>query len=128
MNLQSKHVRLDPDASIVQDDPEPIKKKHGKRIFASKKQQELPLQKPFPLPNNFSSNIEDGLKTKHLVGKSRSKFVTRIAEAIFCHKSYPTTEEYRHVVKMMFDKWPFLKTAGEVSLEDLSYNNRFQHF
>ena len=84
-------------------------------IFASKRKQEPPLSKPFKLPINFPDNIKEGLAGENLVGKSRSKFVTRIAEAIYFEKSYPTTEEYVYVAELITDKWPFLKkTAGKV--------------
>lgn len=70
---------------------------------------------PFELPINFPDNIKDGLANEHLVGKPRSKFVTKIAEALFCQKSYPTAEEYKHVTGQIIKKWPFFeKTVGQV--------------
>ena len=78
-------------------------------IFASKRKQEPPLSKPFKLHINFPDNIKEGLAGENLVGKSGSKFVTRIAEAIYFKKSYPTTEEYVYVAELITDKWPFLR-------------------
>lgn len=70
---------------------------------------------PFELPANFPDVIKDGLSKKNLVGKPRSKFVTQIAETIFCQKSYPTLDEYKHASQLIVTKWPFLeKTAGQV--------------
>ena len=83
--------------------------------FASKRRQEAPLKMPFELLANFPDVITDGLSKKHLVGKPRSKFVTKIAEALYCQKSYPTIDEYKHVSQLIVKKWPFLeKTAGQV--------------
>ena len=70
---------------------------------------------PFELPINFPENIKVGLAEKQLVGRKRSKFVTKIAEAMYFQKSYPTSEEYKHVAGVIIKKWPFLeKTAEQV--------------
>ena len=83
--------------------------------FASKQKQEPPIKLPFSLPINFPDNIKEGLAKENLVGKPRSKFVAKIAEALYCQKSYSTAEEYRHVAgkikKMAFsskDSWTSL--------------------
>jgi hypothetical protein len=83
---------------------------------ATDKKQELPLPRPFPLPDNFHHSIAKGLREKHLVGNAHSKFKTAIASANFQHKSYPTSDEYKHVVQQAFKKWPFLCVRnGDVS-------------
>ena len=35
-------------------------------------------------------------KLEHLTEKSRAKFITRLAEAVYRYKSSPTREEYEH--------------------------------
>ena len=86
-----------------------------KLMYVSKRKQEPPLHMPFELPINFPENIKVGLAEKQLVGRKRSKFVTKIAEAMYFQKSYPTLEEYKHVAGVSIKKWPFLeKTAGQV--------------
>ena len=108
------------------DQPESINKKPKLEIGATgsvavvkretDKKQELPLPRPFPLPDNFHPSVVRGLKEKHLVGKARTKFTTAIASAMFQHKSYPTSDEYKHVVREAFKKWPFLCVRnGDVS-------------
>ena len=91
----------------------------------TKRKQELALPRPFSLPSNFSHSVVSGLEEKHLVGKARTKFITAIASAMFQHKSYPTRDEYDHVVQQVFRKWPFLRVRnGDVSLANsiiLSY-------
>ena len=72
---------------------------------------------PFELPVNVPENIQVGLAEKQLVGRKKRKSVTKIAEAIYFQKSYPTTEEYKHVAGVIIKKWPFLeKTAGQVAI------------
>ena len=78
----------------------------------SKKKQESRLPRPFQLPVNFNPTIADALTNKSLCGKPRTKFISVIAEAIFRHKSYPTTEEYEHVAQQIVKKWPFLNKSG----------------
>lgn len=81
------------------------------------KKQESPLPRPFPLPGNFHHSVISGLEEKYLVGKARTKFTTAIASAMFQHKSYPTGDEYKHVVQEVFKKWPFLRVRnGDVSV------------
>ena len=83
---------------------------------ASKRKQESPLPRPFELPQNFQCSVLEGLQNKSLTGKARSKFITAIARAIFHHKSYPTRDEYDHVARQAFSKWPFLQARnGDVS-------------
>ena len=101
-------MKLDKDAAVSA-------KKQSRFMFASKRKQEPPLHIPFELPANYPENIKVALSEKYLVGKNRSKFVTKIAEAMYFQKSYPTAEEYRHVAGVIIKKWPFLeKTAGQV--------------
>jgi len=76
--LQDKKIKLDSNAAITS----VTKQIH----YASKRKQEPPLKMPFQLPINFPDNIKDGLANEHLVGKPRSKFVTKIAEALFVRK------------------------------------------
>jgi len=65
---------------------------------------------------NFTAAIQSGLDNQQLVGQPRAKFVTRVAEAIFCFKSYPTKEEYRNVAQEIIKKYDFLgKQVGVVS-------------
>lgn len=54
---------------------------HKKRISARKA--ELPLPKPFEVPANFSPNVQVGLESNSLNGKTRAKFITMIAQAIY---------------------------------------------
>lgn len=71
---------------------------------------------PFDLPRNFQTNIQTGLDEKSLTGRTRAKFITSIAEAIYRFKSYPTKEEYEHVANQIVKKWAFLETrTGHVS-------------
>lgn len=67
------------------------------------------------MPVNFPDSIKEGLADENLVGKPRSKFVTKIAEAMYFQKSYRTPEKYRYVAGLIIQKWPFLeRTAGKV--------------
>ena len=71
---------------------------------------------PFDLPRNFQPKIQAGLDEKNLTGRTRAKFITSIAEAMYRFKSYPTKEEYDHVAKQIVKKWSFLDTrSGHVS-------------
>ena len=68
---------------------------------ASKRKQEPALPMPFDLPRNFQPKVQEGLDQKNLTGRTRVKFITSIAEAMYRFKSYPTKEEYDHVANQM---------------------------
>ena len=105
--MEPKRIKLDGDASIVD---------VWTRI-ASKRKQEAPLPRPFQLPINFQPNIQTGLDKHNLTGRTRAKFITAVAEAIYRFKSYPTRDEYEHVAQQIVQKWPFMDSAtGHVSL------------
>ena len=109
--------------------------------ISSKRAQEKPLPRPFPLPVNFQATIMEGLKKGVLVGRTRTKFVTAIAEAIFQHKSRALKEEYEEVALQAVKRWPFLgrhvrtmqASVADSSLSDhatmhnynYNYNNGF---
>ena len=78
----------------------------------SKKKQESRLPRPFQLPVNFNPTIASALENETLSGKSRTKFVSVIAESIYGYKSYPTNDEYDHVAEQIVKKWPFLCKSG----------------
>ena len=63
---------------------------------------------PFQLPTNFPPRVSDGLEKKMLYGKAHAKFITTIAQAIYRYKSFPTEDEYYHVVQALVKAWPFL--------------------
>ena len=67
--------------------------------------QEQPLPIPFELPTNFQQKIMIALEEQRLVGRARAKFITKIAEAMFRFKSYPTREEYQHVAMQIIKKF-----------------------
>ena len=86
--------------------PPPKKLKYV--AFQSKRKKEDPLPLPFELPANFTPNVTDGLQQKMLFGKTHAKFITTVAQTIYRFKSYPTEEEYEHVVQQILKQWPFL--------------------
>lgn len=104
--ITPKKIKLDPDASIVD---------IWTRV-ASKRKQEPALPTPFELPINFQPKIQIGLDENNLTGRTRAKFVTAIAEAMYRFKSYPLKNEYEHVAQQIVKKWTFLEGAnGHVS-------------
>ena len=79
------------------------------------------MPNPFPLPRNFPPAVALALKEKKLTGKSRAKFVTCLANAIFMHKSYPTSRELDNVCREAATQWEFLSTkSGFVSVFDFT--------
>ena len=94
-----------PHASYFQGGPPPVKKR---AVSQSKRKQEDPLPMPFQLPTNFPPRVSDGLEKKTLYGKAHAKFITTIAQAIYRYKSFPTQDEYYHVVQALVKAWPFL--------------------
>ena len=88
----------------------------GKLKRVTQRQPEPPLPKPFPLPRNFPPNVAIALKEKKIICKSRAKFVTTLANAIFMHKSYPTSRELGGVAWEAIKQWAFIGTkSGFVS-------------
>ena len=74
----------------------------------TQRKQESPLHTPFPLPKNFPPAVALALEGKKLTGKTRAKFVTALANAVFMHKSYPTSHELDDVVRAAAKEWDFL--------------------
>ncbi len=60
---------------------------------ASKRKQEPALPTPFDLPHKFQPRIQAGFDEENLTGRTRAKFITSIAEAMYRFKSYPTRDE-----------------------------------
>jgi len=57
-----------------------------------------------------------GLNEQQLEKSAKTKFITTVAEAIYKVTSYPTRDEYEHVVLRIISKWKFLeKQFGHVS-------------
>lgn len=69
------------DPQKIRTDISPEVKPKKRRISVRKA--ELPLPKPFELPTNFTPNIKEGLENESLNGKTRGKFITAIAQAIY---------------------------------------------
>lgn len=84
----------------------------GKISRVTQRKKEQPLPKPFPLPKNFPPIVALALENKKLVGKSRTKFVTSLANAIFMHKCYPTSQEIADVLRTAVQKWEWLGTTS----------------
>ena len=74
----------------------------------TQRKQESPLPTPFPLPKNFPPAVALALEEKKLTGKTRAKFVTALANAVFIHKSYPTSRELDDVARAAAKEWDFL--------------------
>ena len=85
-------------------DPPAFVKVSAMPTCVSKRKQEPKLPRPFQLPVNFNPTINEALQNESLTGKSRARFISVIAESIFRHKSYPTTDEYEHVAQQMVKK------------------------
>ena len=73
----------------------------------TQRKQELPLPTPFPLPKNFPA-VALALEGGKLTGNTRVKFVTALANAVFMHKSYPTSHELDDVARAAVREWEFL--------------------
>ncbi len=71
---------------------------------------EKALPQPFPLPNNHSKIVMEGLSNDHLIGRARSKFVSEIATSIMFYKNYPSLKEYNDVAKQITIQYPQLKS------------------
>ena len=79
-----------------------------RKLITSKQDQEVPLPRPFQLPQNYHDDIMKGLERKKLLGIDKAKFITAIAESIYAYKKNPTKEEYDHVALQIIKKWSFL--------------------
>lgn len=85
---------------------------------------EPPLPKPFDIPSNFPQAISMGLANKKLIGKSRTKFITIIAQSIYRFKNYPTEDEYIGVVQELVKKWPFLDEGKGIVSNEIICNTQ----
>lgn len=85
----------------------------------TKRQPDPKLPMPFELPRNYTCMVMTDLTKGMLTGRSKTKFISSIAAAIFRFKSFPTKEEYDHVSQLIISKYPFLRSSsgtGHVSL------------
>lgn len=73
------------------------------------------LPVPFELPQNYPYIVESDMMKGILSGKSKTKFISSVAAAIFRFKSFPTKEEYDHVSQQIVTKYPFLKSSSGTS-------------
>lgn len=70
---------------------------------------ERPLPQPFPLPLNFSADVEADLNKGFMSVTTMAKFITGIAHAVFAFKRYPTAIDFTLVAAQISTKYPFLK-------------------
>ena len=52
--------------------------------------------------------MEEGLAARNLIGKSRTRFVSSVAAALYHEKAYPTKIEYGHVAERIVKKYSFM--------------------
>lgn len=78
----------------------------------TKKEPELPLPPSFELPHNYHIMVMSELKKGMLSIRAKPKFISAVASAIFRYKSYPTTDEYERVGKLIISKYPFLRSSN----------------
>lgn len=74
---------------------------------------------PFPLPSNFSGDIESDLKSGVMTSRTMAAFMTAVAHSVFAQKRYPTHSDLEVVARSILHKYPFLSSAkgnGYVSL------------
>lgn len=77
---------------------------------------------PFVIPKNFPPIVAAGLQAKSLNGKAAIKYISEIAHAVFCFKSYPTREEEENVARQCVKAYPFLEASsgtGHVSIDSV---------
>lgn len=109
-------MKLDPTVTVITVDESHCENHVIGGSIRKQQMQEQPLPIPFELPTNFQQKIMIALEEQRLVGRARAKFITKIAEAMFRYKSYPTREEYQHVAMQIIKKWEFLgRQTGHVS-------------
>ena len=89
-------------------EPNSPKRRRLDPLPLTKRKQEAPLPRPFEVPKNFPEAISLALQNKKLTGRTRTKFITIIAHSIYRYKSYPTEDEYLHIVQELVRHWPFL--------------------
>lgn len=85
------------------------------------KENEAPLPQDIHLPKNYSREINEALEEGHLAGRAKTKFISKVADAIHFHNLYPSREEYNfiRVAQMVVNKYPFMSSgsgSGYVSI------------
>lgn len=78
-----------------------------------KKEQEPPLPRPFELPRNYPKAVANDLEKGLLTGKTRIKFLSSIAAAMFRYRSYPTRDEFDHVAEEIVKAFPFMRSGDD---------------
>ena len=64
----------------------------------------------FRLPETFSAKTMSALESQHVSLKgTKTEIINSIALRILDHTSYPTSEEYTFVCRLLIEKYPFLK-------------------
>jgi hypothetical protein len=76
-------------------------------------QQEQQLPNPFPLPQNYSVDVEVDLKRGSMTVTSMRKFLTAVAHAIYTLKRYPSLVKLTLVALQIANQYPFMKNTVE---------------
>ena len=85
------------------------------------------LQFPFPLPPNFSGDVETDLANRSMTSKTMAAFMTAVAHSVFAKKKYPSRLDFDAVARFVVDKYPFMLCAtgtGYVSYLSAIYQYR----
>lgn len=93
-----------------------INVKSETKRFIKTEADSIPLPEPYPLPLNYRSDVEAGLKKKEMSLELKKAFFSSIAASMFSYKKYPTGTDYLNVATTIVQKYPFLKSAAGSSI------------
>lgn len=94
-------------------------------VIKKEKATEIALPDPFPLPINFRSDVDIGLKMGKMSREATKSFLSSVASAMLGYKKFPNSEEYTRVALQIITKYPFLKPpvgSPTVSAKHIHYN------
>lgn len=82
----------------------------SKKASSRELESHLHLPDPFPLPQNFRSDVEVALKAGQMTRETNKSFFSFLAGSILNFKRYPTKEELTRVATEVIRKYPFMKS------------------
>ena len=79
------------------------------------KDKEIVLPNPFPLPKNFTPDVEMAIKTGEVGRLTRNSFISSILHSIYQYKKYPTERDYCNLSSQIMKDFPAF-FSSQVSL------------
>jgi hypothetical protein len=67
---------------------------------------------PYPLPTNFTDDVEVDLARKTMTSRTTATFLTAVAHSMFAKKRYPSRVDFQVVARTVVTTYPFMQSSS----------------